>query len=400
MRIVMKFGGTSVATESSRQAICSHVLRELGEGHELVVVVSAMGRKPAPYATDSLLALVHTHSTPKHEIDLLMSVGETLAAVVMADTLRSQGVCARALSGADAGICTSSDDGCASIESINRAYIEAVLAQGCVPVITGFQGQDESGELKTLGRGGSDTSACALGVALSADRVDIYTDVEGIMSADPRVVADARVLKEISAQELFQMALRGSKIVHAPAAELALNAGIAMRVRNTFSEGEGTLVTNFKDFRSATAITGISCRKGLARVRIRLPYGAGLPKQHIGIQAQVFRMLADAGISIDMATPFTDRLVFVVESSEAYVAAEKLREISQDTNILDGLAAVTLVGGGMQGVVGIMAEIAEALLQAGVDVLQISDSESSVTVLVREDFSDTATRALHKAFAL
>lgn len=400
MRIVMKFGGTSVATPESRQAICCHVARELEEGNQVLLVVSAMGRKPSPYATDTLLSLVDLEHCPLHERDLLMSVGETISAVVMADTLRKAGIDAHALSGADAGICTDGEDGCATCESINTHFIEALFEQGCVPVITGFQGQDQEGRLKTLGRGGSDTSACALGVALKADCVDIYSDVDGIMSADPRVVADAQVLERISAEELFEMAMRGSKIVHAPAAELALRSGVKMRVRNTFSDKPGTLVENLTSYKTRTIATAVSSRKGLARVRLRLPYGAGLPHEHIAVQARAFRKLADAGISIDMATPFTDRLVFVVDSPLAYKAAEHLREISQDMNILDGLAAVTLVGSGMQGVPGIMADIAESLHMAGVDMLQISDSETSVTVLVREDYADEAVRALHTAFAL
>ncbi len=400
MRIVMKFGGTSVATEASREAICSHVKRELADNNQPILVVSAMGRKPAPYATDSLLALLEGLDIDSHERDLLMSVGELISALVMAAQLRSCGIKAQALSAFEAGLLACGPDGNAEIIQIDSSYISQLLDQGIVPVITGFQAFDEERKIITLGRGGSDTSACAIGLALHVDRVDIYSDVEGVMSADPRVVDQASILEHITAQELFQMANRGSKIVHAPAAQLALSSGIAMRVRNTFSNSLGTLVEDMSKFKQASAVTAISCRKGLARVRLRIPYGAGLPQEHIAVQARAFRMLADAHISIDMATPFTDRLVFVVDSADAYKAAEELRELSQDTNILDGLAAVTLVGSGMQGVVGIMAKIAESLARAGVDMLQISDSETSVTVLVREDFSDVAVRALHEAFAL
>lgn len=398
--VVMKFGGTSVATEAGRQAIADRVLQAKEEGIDIVLVVSALGRYPEPYATDTLLSLVDAESITPHESDLLMSVGETISSVVIASVLRANGIEARALSGFDAGIASSTVDGCATIETINVGRIVSLLSEGITPVICGFQGNDEDGSVKTLGRGGSDTSACALGVALKASSVDIFSDVDGVMSADPRVVPTAQVLDQISAEELFQMATRGSKIVHAPAAELALNAGVRMKVRNTFNDTDGTLVINLDDYRPQTVATGVSCRKGIARVRLRLPYGPGLPSEHIEVQARAFRMLADAGISVDMATPFTDRLVFVVDSPQAYQAAELLRTISQDMNILDGLAAVTLVGSGMQGVPGIMADIADALYKAGVDMLQVSDSETSVTVLVREDFSDAAVRALHDRFAL
>lgn len=398
--VVMKFGGSSVGSEEGRARVSHHVKRELDLGNKVVLVVSALGRKPAPYATDTLLSLIDASEAPEHELDLIMSVGETISAVVCADTLRRAGVDARALSGHDAGIATDSVDGAATIESINTALIMDVLAAGVVPVITGFQGMDSEGNLKTLGRGGSDTSACALGVALGASHVDIYSDVDGVLSADPRVVKDAQIIDTISSGELFEMAKRGSKIVHAPAAELALNSGVRMRVKNTFSDADGTLVTSFGSDTPRSIATGVSCRRGIARVRLIIPYGPGKPLKHIDVIARAFRILADSEISIDMATPFTNRLVFIVDSKDAKRAAEVLSELSDDINILDDLATVTLVGNGMQGVPGIMADIAEALDESNVDVLQASDSETSVTVLVREDFADAAQNALHKRFAL
>ena len=398
--VVMKFGGSSVGSEEGRVRLAHHVKKEQALGNKVVLVVSALGRKPEPYATDSLLSLIDTKTAPPHEIDLIMAVGETISAVVCADTLRHAGIEARALSGHDAGIATDTVDGCASIESINTSLIHDVINSGAVPVVTGFQGMDKEGELKTLGRGGSDTSACALGVALNASHVDIFSDVDGVMSADPRVVKDAQVIECISSQELFEMAKRGSKIVHAPAAELALNSGVRMRVKNTFSDAAGTLVTQLGKQKQSSIATAVSCRNNVARVRLIIPYGPGKPLSHINVIAKAFRILAEHKISIDMATPFTNRLVFIVDSKDAERAAEVLSELSDDINILDDLACVTLVGNGMQGVPGIMADIAEALDSANVDVLQASDSETSVTLLVRQDFANEAQNALHKRFAL
>lgn len=397
--IVLKFGGTSVATEEGRQAIASRVRAVSEEGYAPVVVVSAMGRLGAPYATDSLLSLVEGLPPDVREHDLLMSTGELISAVVLAHELRGQGISAHALSGPEAGIRTDGAYGCGAILEIDTARLRKEIAAGVVPVVSGFQGMGADGSVCTLGRGGSDTSACAIGVALGAERVDIYTDVDGIMTADPRAVDGATVLESISAEELFQMARTGSKIVHTPAAELALDSGAQIRVRNTFSDAPGTTVVDIAAYRPSTVATAVSHAGGIARVRVALPYvdDAG---SHMAIQTKVYRAMADAGVSIDMFTPVNDRLLFTVKAGDVRHAQATLDALGLSHKVREDLSKVTLVGAGMHGVPGVMARMAEYLAAAGVDILQASDSHTTISVLVRSADAITAVRALHDGFEL
>jgi aspartate kinase len=397
----MKFGGTSVAEAEGRAAIVERVREEIADGYRPVLVVSAMGRKGAPYATDTLLGLVEGGDCAAHELDILMSVGETISAVVMQAALAAAGIAARALTGADAGIFTSADDAVAYITRIDTAYLHELLDEGVVPVVAGFQGMCDDGFIHTLGRGGSDTTACALGVALKACSVDIYTDVDGVFTADPRSVREAGPIERITADELFQMARSGSKVVHAPAAELALQSGVNMRVRNTFSDAPGTQVVSIRSFKPSAVATAVSTVGGMARVRVRLPYAKDDAAAHMRGQTEVYALMADAGISIDMFTPMNDRLVFSVDAGDAARAAALLGEAGFDEVALhEGLAKVTLVGAGMHGVPGVMATVAAGLRDAGIDILQVSDSHATISVLVGEEDMDNAARALHRAFSL
>lgn len=397
--VVLKFGGTSVASQDGRKAIAQRVHDIIEEGNAPVVVVSAMGRLGAPYATDSLLALVDGLPADLREHDLLMSTGELISAVVLAHELRGRGIAAQALSGPEAGIRTDGAYGCGAILEIDTARLRDEIAAGVVPVVSGFQGQGRDGSVCTLGRGGSDTSACAIGVALDAQRVDIYTDVDGIMTADPRTVADATVLESISAEELFQMARTGSKVVHTPAAELALSSGAQIRVRNTFSDAPGTSVVDIAGYRPTAVATAVSHVGGIARVRVTLPYVEDA-SSHMAIQTKVYRAMADAGVSLDMFTPVNDRLLFTVKQADVDRAEATLDAMGLAHKIRRDLCKVTLVGAGMHGVPGVMARLAEYLAEAGVDILQASDSHTTISVLVRSADADTAVRALHDGFEL
>jgi aspartate kinase len=398
--IVMKFGGTSVATELGRTNVVARVADEYKSGSQVVVVVSAMGRRGDPYATDTLLSLVDDAHCGKHELDLLMSVGETISSVVIASLLNQAAIPAVACTGADGGILTDAIDGAATIQSIDAAALKAFLNAGQVAVVAGFQGVDEGGVLHTLGRGGSDTSACAVGVALGANRVDIYTDVDGVFTADPRVIKDATVLERITADELFQMAAHGSKVVHAAAAELALQSGVSMRVRNTFNDTPGTEIVSLSTFKQSSVATAVTTVAGIARLRVRLPYVKDDPKAHMAVQTKAYRLLADAAISIDMFTPMNDRLVFSVEGKRADEARELLAEEGLDVAVREHLGKVTLVGSGMHGIPGVMARVADALAEAKIDILQISDSHATISLLVDEDDLISAAQVLHKAFGL
>jgi aspartate kinase len=398
--VVMKFGGTSVASEEGRAWLVAHVRDELSQGSRPVVVVSAMGRKGAPYATDTLLSLVDSAQCGKHELDILMSVGETISAVIIAASLNEASIDSCAFTGADAGIITDVANGNATIKKIDVTRLKEALAEGRVAVVAGFQGTDEDGILHTLGRGGSDTTACALGIALEAARVDIYTDVDGVFTADPRLIEEASVLQSITADELFQMARHGSKVVHAPAAELALQSGVRMRVRGTFSECEGTEVISLDCFRPDAVATAVSTVAHIARLRVRLPYVKDDARAHMDAQTRIYCLMADAGISLDMFTPMNDRLVFSVATDDADEAAELLSAEDFEVAVRRDLGKVTLIGSGMHGVPGVMARVAKALREAGVDILQTADSHATISLLVDEKDLILAAQVLHRAFGL
>ncbi len=398
--VVMKFGGTSVAEPQGRRAITARVASARAEGIDPVVVVSAMGRSPEPYATDTLLSLVDpAHLTP-HERDLLMSVGETISAVVMASELRAAGIDAYAMTGFDAGICTDTVDGCATIDMIDTSLIETRIEAGQVPVVTGFQGIDPDGEMKTLGRGGSDTTACALAVALGASSVDIFKDVDGIASGDPRVIPEARLLERVTADELFQLASAGSRIIHAPAAELALSSGLLMRIRNTFSDAPGTDVVDMRTYRPTTVATGVTARTDIARFRIELPSMSESPHEHMWLQTAVYGAMAGASISIDMFTPLEEGLAFTVPLDRAQEASALIGELGCSFSMRDDIAKVSLVGSGMHGVPGVMARMARALLAQEINIIQAADSHTTISVLVDEARVVEAQRALHAGFGL
>jgi len=397
--VVMKFGGTSVADAVGRAAIAARVQAALELGRAAVVVVSAMGRKGAPYATDTLLDLVGAMPSEAHETDLLASVGEVISAVVVAHELRAAGIPAIAFTGAEAGILTDGVQGDASITEVHPSTLLAAIDEGKVPVVAGFQGIAENGRLTTLGRGGSDTTACALGVALEAEEVGIYTDVDGVMTADPRSCDGAEVLEVISADELFQMARAGSRVVHTPAAELALSSGLEMRVRNTFSDHEGTLVSNIAGYRPMSVATAVSHVTGIARMRVALGAHEGT-LGHMAAQTRVYRAMADAGVSLDMFTPIGDALIFTVAEPVLDRAAEVIHGLGLLHQSHRGLSKVTLVGAGMHGVPGVMARMSEHLVAAGVDVYQAADSHTTISVLVPAEQTDIAVRALHDGFEL
>ncbi len=397
--VVMKFGGTSVATTEGRAAIAARVEAALELGKAPVVVVSAMGRKGAPYATDTLLGLISDLPGDPHERDLLQSVGEVISAVVVAHELRGAGIASRAYTGPEAGILTDGTHDGAAITEIHTGPLTRAVASGTVPVVCGFQGMSETGSVTTLGRGGSDTTACALGVALGAEEVEIYTDVDGVMTADPRTCDAAFVLEVIGADELFQMAKHGSRVVHTPAAELALASGLCVRVRNTYSDHPGTRVADIASYRPASVATAVSHVCDIARIRVSLPAPEGTP-EHMAAQARVYGAMASAGVSLDMFTPVGETLVFTVPSAALTTACAVLDDLGLTYLTTDDLAKVTLVGAGMHGVPGVVARVAACLADAGVNVLQTADSHTTISVLVTAPDASKAVNALHAGFDL
>lgn len=397
--VVMKFGGTSVGTPAGRSAIAARVTAALESDVAPVVVVSAMGRSGDPYATDTLLSLLDGLPADARERDLMASIGEVISAVVVAHELRGAGIEARAMTGADAGIATDGVHDGASITEIHTGPVAAVLAEHVVPVICGFQGMSEDGRITTLGRGGSDTTACALGVALAAREVEIYTDVDGVMTADPRACGAAEVLDIIKPEELFQMARSGSRVVHTPAAELALSSGLSVRVRNTYTDHPGTRVADIASYRPTAVATAVTHVNGVARLSVSLPADEG-SAEHTVAQSRIYRAMADAGVSLDMFTPSGRTLIFTTSEESADAACRVLDALELPYRVTKGLSKVTLVGAGMHGVPGVMAQVAESLAASGVDIWQTADSHTTISVLVKDGDTVRAIETLHAGFDL
>mgnify|MGYP001171551796 FL=1 len=397
--LVQKFGGTSLATDEARRHVLRHIVREREAGHSVVVVVSAMGRKGDPYATDTLLSLAGGAHVPARELDLIASCGEVISAVVLCGLLCGEGVPAVVLTGAQAGIRTDGRFGSARITHIETEPMLRRLDDGAIVIVTGFQGMSPDGDTTTLGRGGSDTTAAALGAALRAERIDIYTDVEGILTADPRVVAEARPLKAVSYAEICNLARQGAKVVHPRAVEIAAQAGIPIRIRSTFSDDEGTLVTGPGMPGAGEVpdrpIVGIAHTAGVTQLTVS--YGNAEPGD---MQVKVFGTMARHGISVDFINVTPSGCVYTVFDADADRAIELLGELGCAWSAIRNCAKVSVVGGGMNGVPGIMAAIVEALTNEGIPILQSADSNASIWVLVRQADMADAVRALHAKFGL
>jgi aspartate kinase len=398
---VQKFGGTSLSDEQSRRHVLRHIMREQQTGRGLVVVVSAMGRRGEPYATDTLLDLIkdNGNSLPAREKDLLLSCGELISAATLTSVLNAEGIPAVALTGGQAGIITDAGFGAARILDVQPEAILRHLSEDRVVVVTGFQGKTEDGEITTLGRGGSDTSATALGAALTAAVVDIFTDVDGILTADPRVVRDARPLSVVSYEEICNMAYNGAKVIHPRAVEIAMKAGVPVRVRSTFSDGEGTLVTRSEAVRGRPGwtdrtVTGLAHVQGVTQLSVLTEDGPN------DLQLRVFRAMAANGISVDLINVMPNAVHYTVKQIDAAHAIGLLRELGFEPRVRENCAKVSVIGGGMNGEPGVMAKIVEALTNRQIRILQSADSNTTIWVLVSGDDMAGALQALHSEFGL
>ncbi|SDG71242.1 aspartate kinase [Desulfosporosinus hippei] len=403
--LVQKFGGTSLATDERRAQVASIVSEAVHEGYSPVVVVSAIGRSGDPYATDTFLTMVKgIHpDLPKRELDLLMSCGEVISGTVLVSTLKSLGLKAVLLTGGQAGIITNNDFGDARIVRVEPAEILEQLAGGYVVVVTGFQGVTENGQITTLGRGGSDTTASALGVALNAESIDIYTDVEGIMTADPRIVEDARILDTVTYNEICQLAYQGAKVIHPRAVEIAMQRNIPLRIKSTFSKAPGTLVTNMHpdrevgtDITTDRIIAGIAHTPNVTQFKIMTTDASN--KQLT--DKRIFKAMALADISVDFISVQPEAVLYTVSDEVAAKAVQILQNMDFETEVVPSCAKVSIVGAGIAGVPGVMADMVEALSDAGVTILQSADSHTTIWVLVHQRDMVTAVQALHKKFNL
>lgn len=393
--IVQKFGGTSVASAEGRERALKKIIKTKEEGFSVVVVVSAMGRSGDPYATDTLINLIKSigATVNPREMDLLISCGEIISTVVMAQTLEKAGHPAVALSGGQAGIVTDQNFGEAQIIGINPENILRRLGEGNIVIVAGFQGRTADGDITTLGRGGSDTTATALGSALDAELVEIYTDVDGVMTVDPRIVPEAKILRELTYQEICEMANNGAKVVHPRAVAIARDKKVPVKVKSTFTEDSGTLIC---DGKSARVITGIAHQTGIGRVLVKAknsPFGTE-------DSVKIFKVLAEAGISVDMNSISPGQISFVVKQEVLNRVGELLKPKGYEVELLPRCAKIALIGVGMQDVLGVMARVVEALHKQNIELFQTVDSEITISCLVPEDQLNQGIRVLYNEFGL
>src|SRR5690625_2549616 len=401
MRIlIQKFGGTSVRSKRNRALVIEHIQRAIEDDYKLVVVVSALGRKPDPYATDSLLGLVDfpDNHTSQRELDMLMSCGETISSVVLTSELQKHNITATALTGAQAGIKTDNRFSQAKIKEVKPDRILHELKHHNVVVVAGFQGETEQGEITTLGRGGSDTTAASLGAATNAERIEIFTDVNGIMTADPRVVKNARSLDVVTYMEICNLAYQGAKVVHPRAVEIAMQAEVPMRVRSTYSKDEGTLVTSSR-LRTGIdipdrLITGFAHIDSITQIRVKMK------DEGQRLQSNVFKAMAESGISVDFINISPSEVVYTVTADLTEKAVNVLRSLGYEPEINENCAKVSAVGAGMTGVPGVASRIVQALTDKDIQILQSADSHTTIWVLIREQDLNVAINALHEEFEL
>jgi aspartate kinase len=403
--LIQKFGGTSVANPEGRIQVATKVSEVVSKGYSPVVVVSAIGRMGDPYATDTFIKMVSNiySEVPKRELDLLMSCGEIISGSVMVSTLQSLGLEAILLTGGQAGIITNDSFGEARIIRVEQEKILQHLKEGKVVVVTGFQGITEDGEITTLGRGGSDTTAAALGVALGAEAIDLYTDVQGIMTADPRIVEDAKIMEVVSYNDICNLAYEGAKIIHPRAVEIAMQKNIPLRVKCTFTDGPGTLVTNNlpdmaegSDLIGDRIITGIAHTPNVTQIKINIQDEEDKPQT----VKRIFKGLALANISVDFISVQLEKVLFTVRDELANRAVNILKNMGFEPETIPNCAKVALVGGGIADVPGVMADLVEALADAGIEILQSADSHTTIWVLVKKEQMATAVQALHRKLEL
>ncbi|MBS4217696.1 aspartate kinase [Bacillus sp. FJAT-49711] len=399
--IVQKFGGTSVQGIETRQQAGAHIKKAIDEGYKVVVVVSAIGRKGSPYATDTLLSLIGGEKTllTQREQDVLLACGETISSVVFTQELLGKGINAISMTGSQAGFVTNNDHTNAKILEMKCNRLLTELESHDVIVVAGFQGAAKNGDITTIGRGGSDTSAAALGAALKAEWIDIFTDVDGMMTADPRIVKKARPLSVVTYNEVCNMAYQGAKVIHPRAVEIAMQAKIPIRIRSTYTNSPGTLVTTFTK-ENATAdikerlVTGIAYVPNVSQIKVT----AG--KDQYNLQSEVFKAMANENISVDFINISPSGVVYTVPDSTIEKAIAILESIGYEPSVIRNCAKVSVVGAGIAGVPGVTSKIVTALSEKDIRILQSADSHTTIWVLVDGNDLELAVNALHDTFEL
>ncbi|MEO7016811.1 MAG: aspartate kinase [Leifsonia sp.] len=412
--IVQKFGGSSVANAESIKRVAKRIVETRKGGNEVVVAVSAMGD-----TTDELLDLAHdvTPIPAPRELDMLLTAGERISMALLAMAIRSMGYDARSFTGSQAGMITDAQHGAARIVDVTPGRIRDALDEGAIAIVAGFQGFNrDTKDITTLGRGGSDTTAVALAAALGAEVCEIYTDVDGVFTSDPRVVPSARKIDRITSEEMLELAAAGAKVLYIRAVEYARRHNVTLHVRSSFNNNEGTLVLNEAAVAAARKkegenveepiIAGIATDLSEAKITV-----VGVPDVP-GKAAQIFKIVAKTEANVDMivqnvsaaATGLTD-ISFTLPKSEGQRVLTALKAEQQDVGFQalqydDQIGKLALVGGGMRTNTGVSAKLFAALYEAGINIEMISTSEIRISVVTRADSVNEAARVVHTAFGL
>lgn len=399
--IIQKFGGTSVSSDEIRNQAIDRIIFAMDKEFKPVVVVSAIGRQGDPYATDTLINFIKesgVNPNPR-EMDILMSCGEIISAVVLASTLKSRGYEAEVFTGGQAGIITNDNFNDASILKVDPHNITKALERGVIPVIAGFQGITEDGEITTLGRGGSDVTASIMGDALMAEAIEIYTDVDGIMTADPRIVSDASMIDSIPYDEVFQMAEYGSKVIHPRAVEIAMKSNIPIVIKNTKTDIQGTLITNDYRVLRNRKDKGDRIITSVAQIDNRVQINI-LPNERNKNNEILFESIAKARISIDMINIYLNQIYFIIDFEFLNILDKVLKDLDYEYEFIQNCSKVTIIGTKMRGTPGVMAKMVSALSQEDIKILQTSDSHTTISCLIDSSYTNKAINALHKYFKL
>lgn len=398
---VQKYGGTSVGSVERLENVADKVVNFRQQGHDVVVVVSAMSGE-----TNRLIGLANeiTERPPGREMDVLVSTGEQVTIALLAMAIQKRGIEARSYTGSQVRILTDNEHSKARILDIDEHRMQDDLKQGRIVVVAGFQGVDEHGNITTLGRGGSDTTAVALAAALKADECQIYTDVDGVYTTDPRVVPGARRLDRITFEEMLEMASLGSKVLQIRSVEFAGKYNVPLRVLSSMQEGGGTLITYEEEGMEEARIAGIAFNRDEAKLTI-----LGVPDQP-GVAAHILGAIGDANIEVDMiiqnvAADSTTDFTFTVHRNDFEKATEVLERVANDLGArkVEGdnqIVKLSLVGVGMRSHAGIAGTMFKALAEEGINIRMISTSEIKISVVVAEKYLELGVRALHSAFNL
>lgn len=399
MLIVQKYGGTSVGDLDRIESVAQRVMQTKDSGHSLVVVVSAMSGE-----TNKLISYAeHFTKTPsKSELDLLLSSGERVTSALLSIALQAKGYKAKALSGRQAGIITDKFHSSARIEMINSEYMKKSLEDGYILVVAGFQGVSMDGNVTTLGRGGSDLSAVAIAGALEADLCEIYTDVDGVFTTDPRIEPKAKKLDKISYDEMLELASMGAKVLQNRSVEMAKKLNVNLVTRNSFNQNEGTLITKEDNIMEKPIVSGIALDKNQARVSIVNC------EDKPGIAAEFFDVLANDGINVDMIVQTTSHdgktdIDFTVPENELELVKKILEPFRGYTETIEydtEIAKVSVVGVGMKSHSGVASSAFKALAKESINIKMISTSEIKISMIIEKKYSELAVRALHENYSL